>query len=429
MIYKGTYMNNKQISIFADKESIEDKALEQFNKAMSLDCNVEGILMPDVHAGYTLPIGAVVKSKDKVFPSYVGNDIGCGVASYRFNILKNSITKNTLLALKDYILNRGVINNQNDNNTLKDVEYYKDNLQAPQEFINKAKTQYGTLGGGNHFLELGYDVNNDIWVTIHSGSRGFGGSIANYYMSLAFMQEMMYQNKLEELKNTFAEKFEQKNNWSKYNPNGFKKAKEKYINSKIAKYKEEVIKAHNTAGHYGFQKGTKEFEDYINDMNLAIKFGIENRRKMAEIVKEGLKFVLKRDIKVLQKVETNHNHAIVISDYVIHRKGASYAPLDSLIAIPANMRDGVYIVRSKGNQHSLESTSHGAGRVLSRKKAKKQLSYKKMQEEMKDIINNHTESTLDEAPDAYKDINTVMKQQNDLVKIVNVIKPLLNIKG
>jgi len=421
-------MTSKKISIFTDIENIEEKAMLQFKEAMSLDCNVEGALMPDVHTGYTIPIGAIVKTKGKVFPSYIGNDIGCGVASYRLNIVKNSVTKNTLLALKDYILNRCIIEDQTDN-IFKDIEYYKDNLQAPQEFINKAKTQYGTLGGGNHFLELGYDVNNDIWITIHSGSRGFGGSIAQYYMKLAFMQEIMSQNKLEELTNTFAKEFEQKNNWSKYNPIGFKKAKEKYINNKIAKYKEEVIKSHNTAGHYGFQKGTKEFENYINDMNLAILFGIENRRKMAEIVKEGLKLILKRNIKIIQKVETNHNHAIVIDDYVIHRKGASYAPKNNLIAIPANMRDGVYIVRSKGNKDSLESTSHGAGRVLSRKKAKEILSYEKMKKEMENIVNNHDERTVDEAPDAYKNINVVMNQQNDLVKIVNVIKPLLNIKG
>ena len=423
-------MKNKKISIFTDIENIEEEAMKQFEEAMSLECNIEGALMPDVHAGYTLPIGAVVKTKEKVFPAYVGNDIGCGVASYKMWAVQGEISKEDLLYLRDYLLEKGVAKNRYENIDKWDNEdYYKNNIKSLQSFVDKGKTQLGTIGGGNHFLELGYDKDGFLWVTVHSGSRGFGGSIAKYYMTLAYIQEERSQRKLEELKEKFAKEFEEKNNWREHNPQGYEKAKEKYIQSKIDKYKNGMVKESNITGHYGFQKGNKEFEDYINDMNLAILFGEENRKKIAYTLKEGLEKILKRDIKVLRKVETNHNHAMVSNRYVIHRKGASYAPLGSLIAIPANMRDGVFIVRGKGNLDSLESTSHGAGRVLSRKKAKERLSYEKMKKEMENIVNNHDEGVIDESPDAYKDIKKVLEDQDGLMEVVLHIKPILNIKS
>ena len=297
----------------------------------------------------------------------------------------------------------------------------------PQEFANLPKCtemtlnlfneigafQLGTLGNGNHFIEIGKDKSNQIWIVVHSGSRGFGKSIAEFYMKLA-CEKSLNSDK-------FVAEFEAKNTeFKKHNPSKFEIAKQEFVKKSLQK----AVKS-NLEGHYGFELNSKETRDYILDMNCAMEFALKNRKIMIEKIKQILK-----NPKELFFINKHHNHAIVEENgYVLHRKGATSANLGEYGVIPGNMRDGSFIVRGLGNENSLYSSSHGAGRVLSRAKAKATLSINDFFESMKGIVTNHIENMLDEAPIAYKDIFEVMKSQSDLVEIVEHIKPILNIKG
>ena len=170
----------KEINIFAD--NIEAEALNQFYQAMALPCNIAGALMPDVHAGYTLPIGSVVKSKGKVFPSYVGYDIGCGGGSIKIDLLNKELGKKALETIKDEILKQIPIGINRHTIAQKWEDYKNGTNIVIDAFLSGGDKQLGTLGGGNHFLEIGKDGDDFIWITVHSGSRGFGYKIAEKYM-------------------------------------------------------------------------------------------------------------------------------------------------------------------------------------------------------------------------------------------------------
>ena len=398
----------KQIKIYAD--ILEDEALKQFNDAMKLQCNEAGALMSDAHSGYTLPIGAVVRSKNMIFPAYVGYDIGCGMCAVKLDLKAGELD---LERVKDEIL--------------REIPVGIFKHLKPQEFANLPKCtemalnlfseigafQLGTLGSGNHFIEIGKDKASQIWVIVHSGSRGFGKSIAEFYMKLA-CEKSLNSDK-------FVAEFEAKNaEFKKHNPSKFEIAKQEFVKKSL----QMAVKS-NLEGHYGFELNSKEAKDYILDMNCAMEFALENRKIMIEKIKQIL-----GNPKELFFINKHHNHAIVDANgYVLHRKGATSANLGEYGVIPGNMRDGSFIVRGLGNENSLCSSSHGAGRVLSRAKAKATLSVNEFFESMKGIVTNHTENMLDEAPKAYKDIFEVMKSQSDLVEIVEHIKPILNVKG
>ena len=235
--------------------------------------------------------------------------------------------------------------------------------------------QLGTLGGGNHFVEIGKDEPNDVWIIVHSGSRGVGHGIAQHYMRKA-------------------------------SPNG--KASE---------------------GHYGFHVGTVEGQNYIADLGWALSYALLNRRHILDIVISAMnKYVVGIDIQKTF-INRNHNHAELKDGLWIHRKGATHAEKGMMGVIPGNMRDGSFIVEGKGNLESLCSSSHGAGRVLGRRVAKETLSYKEFADGMKGITARTTVDMLDESPMAYKNIFEVMDLQKDLADVKYRIKPIINIKG
>ncbi len=392
-------------------EILDEKTLKQFNTAMSLECNVQGALMPDAHAGYTLPIGAVVKSKNKIFPAYVGYDIGCGMCAVKLDIKKEDID---LLCIKKKII--------------KNIPLGRNKYRKAQEYIplpsteiatklydKVGKFQLGTLGGGNHFIEIAEGKDKSLWIVIHSGSRGFGKQVAEYYMQLASFKN----SKSLDMK-TLEEEFEKNNcEFKRHNPSKFEEAKQRYVIKQLEESAKRKLEDHN-----GFDLDSKEGQDYILDMNCALQYALDNRKAMIKKVVEYL-----GNPKELLFINRNHNHAEIIDDYVIHRKGATHANKDMLGVIPGNMKDGSFIVKGKGNKESLNSSSHGAGRVLSRSQAFKLLDYDEFNEEMAGIITNHCKATLDESPKAYKDIFEVMKLQEDLVEVIDYVKPVLNIKG
>lgn len=372
----------KPYKIYADIHALESEAIDQFVKAMNLDCVVQGALMPDAHSGYTLPIGSVIAVKDKVFPSFVGYDIGCGMCALPTTFNREAVEANKK-AIFDQIY-RDVPTGFDHNKTSTEWAYEgRVSEFVKQEIVAKGAPgkQIGTLGGGNHFIEIGHDEQDRIWIIIHSGSRNVGHKIATHYMKLA---------------------------------SGDGKARE---------------------GHYGLRVDSLEGQDYINDLAFGLRFALDNRRTM---IRRILNAVARRidhqglgaaDMSLL--INRNHNHAELKDGLWIHRKGATHAEEGMLGVIPGNMRDGSFIVRGKGSPDSLCSSSHGAGRVLSRSKAKETLN-------MDDFKTTMTEAgvqakvvpgTLDESPFAYKSIFEVMAQQTELVDVLHHVKPLINIKG
>lgn len=396
----------KSIKIYA--ELLEKKTLDQFDAAMELECNVQGALMPDAHTGYTLPIGAVIKSKNKIFPAYVGYDIGCGMCATKLDIKKENVDLDNLkkLILENIPIGRSKYNTAQDYTLLESTD------KAKEFFEKLGKFQLGTLGGGNHFIEVGIGEDKNLWIVIHSGSRGFGKEIAEYYMKLASVKSIDT--------NDLEKEFELKNQeFKKHNPEKYEESKNKYI---IKKSQEAARK--NLESHNGFDLDSKEGENYLLDMNCALQFALDNRKTM---IKKIIEFL--GNPKELMFINRNHNHAEIINEFVIHRKGATHANKDMLGVIPGNMKDGSFIVKGKGNSESLNSSSHGAGRVLSRSQAFKTLDFDEFNEEMKDVVTNHSIDTLDESPKAYKNIFEVMKLQEDLVEVIDYVRPILNIKG
>lgn len=368
---------NKPIKIYA--ENIEDTAMEQFNSVMEQCFVVQGALMPDVHTGYSLPIGAVVATKGVIVPAWVGYDIGCGMCATRLNITKDQIEpyrKNIFNSIYRAIPT-GFNQHTEPQDAMCNMSQYNgsDFLKTS---LDKATHQIGTLGGGNHFIEIAYDEEDKIWVVIHSGSRKLGHNVASHYMKIASDSD---------------------------------KAKE---------------------GHYALDVFSDEGKNYITDMNFCLQYALENRMQMSvKVIEEIGYYVLGNGKQVSHDIfiNRNHNHAEERDGLWIHRKGATHAEKGMMGVIPGNMRDGSVIVEGKGNPDSLYSSSHGAGRVMGRKVAKKTLTLEEFKNTMKGVTAKVEPSTLDEAPMAYKDFEEVLDMQSDLIEIKHRLKPLINIKA
>lgn len=373
---------NKPHKIYADY--LEHGAIEQFVSAMDCDFAVCGALMPDCHLGYSLPIGSVVATKDMILPSWVGYDIGCGMCAVPLNADITAIAQNAV-AIMEAIYNKvpvGTSTHQHVNANALEAKHPSSSLttRGLEQFDKRGGWhQLGTLGGGNHFIEIGEDENNRAWIVIHSGSRGIGHGIAGSYMRLA-------------------------------SPTG---------------------KA--TEGHFGFDTNSELGREYINDLYWALDYALMNRESIIDQVCTAVESVIGSTVtyNANDLINRNHNHAEFNKDLGlwIHRKGATHAEAGMMGVIPGNMRDGSFIVKGKGNIDALNSSAHGAGRVLSRRKAKELLNVDDFADQMVGIAAKVAQGTLDESPMAYKNIFEVMALQSDLVETVAHIKPILNVKG
>lgn len=366
-------------------EYIEGKALSQFYDAMKSDFAVQGALMPDAHAGYSLPIGAVVAASGVVVPAWVGYDIGCGMCAVptEFNVHSIHHYAQEIWELIQKTVPVGFNHRTKPTQWSRYEQIEKTAVTAEMfETAGNGFKQLGTLGGGNHFIEIGVDDDKRVWVIIHSGSRNVGHKIATHYMNIA----------------------------------GGGKARE---------------------GHYPLDVASLDGENYIKDLNFGLEFALENRMVMMRDIERCIKSFkgIGGEFCWEDLINRNHNHAEfrAIEGYPegvwIHRKGATHADAGMKGVIPGNMRDGSFIVRGLGNPDALFSSSHGAGRVLGRRVAKETLSVDEFRETMKGIISTASKSTLDESPMAYKDIYEVMDQQDALVEIIAHVKPILNVKG
>lgn len=373
----------KKIKIYS--ENIEQWALDQFSECMKLDCAIQGALMPDAHQWYTMPIGWVIATKDYIFPSFVWYDIWCWMCA-----INTWYKKKDLEWLEDKIFNEiyrsvpiWLWQHHKEKQNWNWKKYQSTNIVNTIMNTNWLN-QLWTLWSWNHFIEISHDEKNEVWIVIHSWSRGVWHKVASHYMKLA----------------------RDVNNWEW----------------------KDVEKA------YWLKVDKVFWLDYILDMNFCLEYALENRKQMIHAVIEVLDDILK-PMPILEwwfdknLINRNHNHAELKNWLWIHRKWATHAEKWMMWVIPWNMRDWSFIVKWKWNPESLYSSSHWAWRVLARNKAKKTLKIEDFKNQMIWIKAKVKESTLDESPSAYKDIFEVMKLQEDLVEIVAYLKPIINIKA
>lgn len=410
-------------------KDLDDTARDQIQSALAEESVISAALMPDAHGGYTVPIGSVIVTEDTIYPSFVGNDIGCGVAMYELS----APHLDNLQAVRDAIVKYVPVGDAGhqlkveDLNSEEQILFEKIDRQYKDVFLR----HLGTLGGGNHFIELGVNPQtNKIYLTIHTGSRGVGGAIAKYWMTHAL--ESKFSNTDKYWVEAF-NKFEADNNWKDHNPEKWHERRNEFAQ----KYVDKLIKSAKAEGFYPlkFSKYVKsKAVDYTYDMDAAIDFAKLNRARIARSVLKAVCEVTNEQYGIKIITDTPHNYAeVVASDdrvLVTHRKGANPAGKGQLVAIPANMRDGVYLCEGLGASEYLESCSHGAGRAMTRTKAREQLDMYEVTNVLgSSVVNNHTEQTVDELPECYKDIDSVMSQQSSSVKILFSVLPILNIKG
>ena len=372
-------MTNKPYKIYG-ADYIEASALQQMDQAMAQLSVVKGALMPDAHHGYTLPIGGVVATKGTIYPSFVGYDIGCGMCA-----IKTPFSVNQMQPKVEEIFHsiyRSIPTGLNQYNS-RPIDWNPDlphTKTMERIYKKKGRVQLGSLGSGNHFIEVSADNNDDMWIVIHSGSRGVGHQTATHYMQVA--------------------------------SNG--KAKE---------------------GFYPLDAEAEQGQNYIIDLRFCLEFALANRREMLRRVLKDLNHAINRKAKVPTNVDwdtlinRNHNQAELKDGLWIQRKGATHAEKGMLGVIPGNMQIGSFIVEGKGNEDSLCSSSHGAGRLLSRKRAKEDLNMDRFRSSMTGIQALVAPGTLDESPAAYKNVERVLAAQTDLVTVKAHLKPLINIKA
>lgn len=405
---------SKNLKIFTD--NIEQKAIDQINELLEQEpfknCKVR--IMPDVHAGKGCVIGFTANLGDKVIPNLVGVDIGCGMSCV--NVGKTKIN----LERFDKIVKRRVPSGRNIHEQ-KIAEFKKINeLYCLRELKESRKFNraLGTLGGGNHFIELDKDEEDNIYLVVHTGSRNLGKQVAEYYQNLAVElcsgKEDMFKEKERIIK--------------EYKEQGKKSEIQSAIQELYKKYKNNTSNLPKDLCYL-----TGKYRDmYLHDMAICQEYASFNRMI---IINEILIYYLKSCnndkplyIRNENTFETVHNY-ICFEDNII-RKGAIRANKGEKVIIPINMRDGSIIAIGKGNEDWNNSAPHGAGRIMSRMKAKETLNMKEFEETMKDIYSTSvTENTLDEAPFAYKSMQEIIDNIQDTVEIIKIIKPIYNFKA
>jgi tRNA-splicing ligase RtcB len=388
------------LPIKAWTDTIEDSALAQLkNLARMPFIAKNGVaVMPDVHAGIGATVGSVIASHKAIIPAAVGVDIGCGMNAVRLS-LKASDLPESLKAVRDQIerdVPVGFSMHQRDSdveaNWGERGELFNRWIDLFAEFPElKAKSdntagQLGTLGGGNHFIEVCLDENQDVWVMLHSGSRGTGNAIGRYFIEKAKEACAMWHIDLPD----------------------------------------------NDLAY--FPEGTSLFDDYTKAVSWAQEYAFENRAVMLERVLAALKKTIGKPFEVTSEaINCHHNYVAQENHYGqnlwVTRKGAIRAREGDLGIIPGSMGQRSYIVRGKGNPESYCSCSHGAGRVMSRTEAKRRFSLTDLIAQTEGVECRKDEAVIDEIPGAYKSIDAVMENQRDLVEVVHTLKQVLCVKG
>lgn len=391
---KGKYNTAKVFT-----EVIEETAIGQIIEL----CNQKFIagetirIMPDVHAGAGCTIGTTMTITDKIVPNLVGVDIGCGI--YVTKLKDKHIEPQKLDKVIREFVPSGLSVRSGVHEYVKYVNL--DNLRCIKSVNNldRIYQSLGTLGGGNHFIEVNKDSEGNLYLVIHSGSRNLGKQVAEYYQNLAI--EKLSSN-LDERKALIA----------KLKAEG----RQSEIEAELKKLKRPVI---NKALAY---VDGKDFEDYIHDMEITQNFAYWNRKAIAQVILKEMK------LKAEDDFTTIHNY--IETDNMILRKGAVSAQAGEILLIPINMRDGSLLCRGKGNADWNYSAPHGAGRLMSRSAAKESFTVNEFKKQMDGIYTTSVgQSTLDECPMAYKGIDDIVNNIGDTVDILDILKPIYNFKA
>ena len=374
--------------IFTD--SIEEYALAQ----IKMLCDNEAFrgskirIMPDVHPGKVGTIGFTATVGERILPNVVGIDIGCGVTIAKLKQKKIEYQKLDAV-IRDHVPSGYAVR--------KKAHRFKDRIDLGELYCcrhineSKADMSLGTLGGGNHFIEIGNSINNDYFITIHSGSRNFGTMVCEYHVR-------KNKKRIEEAKD-------------------FLNSVNDAIDKTTKEYNEynEIVRS----GDYIYGKA---MFDYCIDMVIAQYYAKTNREAMLNIITNAL------NVKTENTFSSIHNF-IDFEDFII-RKGAIRSYKGEKMIIPFNMRDGILICEGKSNEDWNFSAPHGAGRVLSRMQARKQIDMKDFIESMKGIYSSSiSKNTLDEAPQAYKDSKEIETLIEPTANIIDRLRPVLNIKA
>lgn len=393
----------KNLKIFTD--NIEQEAINQINELLEQDafkdCKVR--IMPDVHAGKGCVIGFTANLGDKVIPNIVGVDIGCGMLTTKLGNIDID-----LVALDNFI--RCTIpygKNVYDGRIVKFDKLQELKCYRELRDTKRLERSIGTLGGGNHFIEI--DKGDDgLYLVIHSGSRNLGKQVAEIYQNLAIDLHSGKDKLLEAQEKLIAD----------YKAQGRKTEIQQALKELKAQFQEQQP---DLPKDLCYLDG-KYRDDYLHDMKICQEFAILNRLTMANQI---IKFL---GLSNVYQFETIHNYIDLESNIV--RKGAISAKKDELVLIPINMRDGCIIGKGKGNDDWNMSAPHGAGRIMSRNKAREILNLSVYQYEMKDVYSTSVcEETIDEAPMVYKPMNEIIENIKDTVEVLTIIKPRYNFKA
>lgn len=389
-------------------ENIEPQALNQIYTLIKqpafADCKVR--IMPDVHAGAGCVIGFTADLGDKVIPNIVGVDIGCGMLTVELG------NTDIDLAKLDEVIRKYVPNGRNVHETEDNFSeiiinrlYCKDGLKN----VDWLKRSGGTLGGGNHFIEIDIDDDGNKYLVIHSGSRNIGKQVAEIYQQMA-IDDLSGANDLEEEIKKLIEDYK-------------RTGRQKDIQRGIAELKRKFQPKISVPKELSYLTGEHR-EMYLHDMMWCQNFANRNRRKIADTILQKMNIA----INYHKQFETIHNY--IEHDTNIVRKGAISAKEGETVLIPINMRDGCIIGRGKGNADWNYSAPHGAGRIMSRSKAKETVSLEEFEQSMQGIYTTSVNrSTIDESPMAYKPIEEIMENIQDAVEVVKIIKPIYNFKA
>ena len=380
---------------------IEDEAIEQIRRMCDYEFTAGSRIriMPDVHAGKGCTIGTTMTVKDKAVPNIVGVDIGCGM--YTVNLGQVEINMEQMDGAAHFIPSGLNVWKGRKRFDLLDLRCYRGLKDA-----RRLERSLGTLGGGNHFIEIDQAADGTKYLVIHSGSRNLGKQVAEFYQRLAI-----------DLSKGKEEYFARRDALiAEYKAAGRRKEIEKALKELRWKEHEPTI-PEDLCFVYG-----QYLEDYLHDVEICQRFARRSRELMAEIILQRL------GIEAVDAFHTIHNY--IDTDEMILRKGAIAAHKGEKVLIPINMRDGSVLAIGKGNPDWNYSAPHGAGRIMSRTAAKENLDLDEYRREMAGIYTTSVnEATLDEAPMAYKSLSDIIDVIQESVDVIEVLKPIYNFKA
>lgn len=354
--------------------------------------------MPDVHLGIGATIGSVIATRQAIIPAAVGVDIGCGMVACRLSITAEALEEKTLKRVFDQISRDvpvGRAMHSEERAQVADAQPFSEGLsriiakhpQLQKTVCGNQKwiQQMGSLGSGNHFIEVCLDESKQVWVMLHSGSRGVGNALANYFIELA-------RRDMESV--------------------------EQHLPDRDLAY---------------YTEGTQHFEDYVEAVQWAQDYAFQNRQTMMNLVLAGMRRHLPDFAVTSEVVNCHHNYVArehhFGADVWVTRKGAIRAGAGDLGIVPGSMGARSYIVRGLGNPDSFTSSAHGAGRRMSRKAAEKQFTQADLVRQTEGVLCRKDKGVIDEIPGAYKDIDAVMDNQKDLTEIIHTLKQVICVKG